>query len=125
MHGNQAHFRAIPDENENKRQLEHIGIQLVGHADQRGHIERRARIAQDPHRGVIGEHHAEEREGDPHRTEDQIFPTGFEGFPPAEKGDQEGRRKSGPLQGHPLHAETVRHRRGDHRKQEHMEEEKK
>ena len=49
VHRNQSYFRAISNQDENKRQLEDVGIQLIRHTEQLRHIQRRIRIAEHSH----------------------------------------------------------------------------
>ena len=97
----------------------------VGHLLQLRDIQGRTDIAQHAQGGIIHQHDAEQREGNPDGTEDQVFPAGLQRFSSSPEGDEKRRRQRRRLDRHPLHPQTVRDGRHHHREQEHMKEKKK
>ena len=123
MHGHQPDLGPVADQEKDERELEHVWIQLARHFKEFGDVQRRALVPQDPDRGIIGQHRAEQRQRDADRAQDQVFPPRFQPLTFSKERDQECRGERRSLDGHPQHAQTVRHRRRDHGKQKDMKQE--
>jgi hypothetical protein len=115
VHGSQTHLGPVAHEEEEERQPQEPGVELVGR-------QRNRRISEwDVGGGPREEDDAEKRERDPHRADEQILPRRFHPAAVAVEIDQRGGKQRRRLDCDPLQGEMVGADHDDHRQDEQVD----
>ena len=101
----QSHLGSVTDQEEQERRLEPQRIQAAGVGNQIVDRQVDRRPAGGP-RGHGDEEIAQQRQGDAHRTDQQVFPRGFQRAVMAMKVDQRGAGQGGGFDAHPHQAQV-------------------
>ena len=119
MHRDEADFRAVSEQQKDEGQVQQRRIEACRVRRELVPSHRRHPLAQAFLRREVDEDRTKEREGDPDRAQDEVFPCGFERRIGAVDADHHHGRERRELDRHPHESDVVGDQREIHR--EHQE----